>query len=314
MTERAGHKAAVWGGVLLTQLEGLVAVARRGSVTRAAQDLRLTQPALTARLRALEREAGVTLVARRPRGMRLTEAGRLLLPYAERVIETAAQASRTMARVRGGEAGLLEIGAAPSVGTYVLPGALQRFREKHDAVRISVRTGHSEEVLEMVLREQVQVGLVRALRHPDLETTPLYEDELALVVNAGHPFARAAGVSVRELGEQQLVLFDRASSYHDLTSAFIQQAGVRPREVMELDSIDAAKRMVEHSLGVALLPRTSVTEEVAAGLLAVVPITDAAPLRRQMVAIRRADAGEPSPTLAAFLDTLVTVARAKRAA
>jgi len=290
--------------MLLVQLEGFVAVAAHGNVTRAARDLGISQPALTTRVRTLEHELGVALLARGPRGVRLTDEGRALLPYAERVVGAAGEAARVVSRVRGGAAGVLDIGAAPSVGTYVLPGVLQQFRQRHPAVEINVRTGHSEEILEMVLRDRVHVGVVRALRHPNIEATPLYEDELALVVNRAHPFAGRGDIRIEEIAEQQLILFDRASSYHDLTSTFIREAGVRPRGVMELDNIDAAKKMVEHGLGVALLPRTAITEELASGVMRSVVIRDAAPLRRQIIVIRRADAGAPSPTLASFLETL----------
>ncbi|HYY53945.1 MAG TPA: LysR family transcriptional regulator [Candidatus Dormibacteraeota bacterium] len=298
-------------GVLLVQLEGFVAVASRGNVTRAARDLGISQPALTARVRTLERELGVALLARGSRGVRLTDEGRALLPYAERVVGAAGEAARAIARVRGGAAGVIDIGAAPSVGTYVLPGVLERFRTANPGVQINVRTGHSEEILDMVLRERVQVGVVRALRHPDIDAWPLYEDELALVVNLAHPFARRADVRIEDLGEQQLILFDRASSYHDLTSAFIREAGVRPRGVMELDNIDAAKKMVEHGLGVALLPRTAIADEITSGSMRTVAIRDSAPLRRQIVVIRRADAGAPSPTLASFLETLRAVTQSR---
>jgi DNA-binding transcriptional LysR family regulator len=290
--------------VLLVQLEGFVAVASRGNVTRAARDLGISQPALTARVRTLERELGVTLLTRGSRGVKLTDEGRELLPYAERVVGAAGEATRAISRVRGGGAGVIDIGAAPSVGTYVLPGVLQRFRARNPGAQINVRTGHSEEILDMVLRERVHVGVVRALRHPDIEATPLYEDELALVVNPAHPFARRPDIRIEELGEQQLILFDRASSYHDLTSAFIREAGVRPRGVMELDNIDAAKKMVEHGLGVALLPRTAIAAELEDGLMRTVAIRDSAPPRRQIVVIRRRDVGAASPTLASFLETL----------
>src|SRR5438105_5890353 len=146
--------------VLLVQLEGFVAVASRGNVTRAARDLGISQPALTARVRTLERELGVALLARGPRGVRLTDEGRALLPYAERVVGATGEAARAVSRVRGGSAGVIDIGAAPSVGTYVLPGVLRRLRERNPGVQINVRTGHSEEILDLVLRERVHVGVI----------------------------------------------------------------------------------------------------------------------------------------------------------
>jgi DNA-binding transcriptional LysR family regulator len=172
---------------------------------------------------------------------------------------------------------------------------------------VRVRTGHSEEMLDLVLREQVDVGLVRTLRHRDITSTPLYEDRLILVVEPGHPFASSGRIRLDEIAGEQLILFDRTSSYHELTSAFFRRAGVSPAGVMELDNIDAAKKMVEQGFGVALLPHTSVADELANGTLAEVTIQGAEPVRRQIVAIRRRDAGPPRGAVASFLDTFAAV-------
>jgi DNA-binding transcriptional LysR family regulator len=174
-------------------------------------------------------------------------------------------------------------------------------------VEIRVRTGHSEEILDLVLREQVDVGLVRALQHRDITSTPLYEDRLILVVDPSHPFAASGRIRLEQIVGQQLILFDRTSSYHELTSALFRQAGISPAGVMELDNIDAAKKMVEQGFGVALLPHTSVGDELEAGTLAEVSIHDAEPVRREIVAIRRKDAGPAYGTVASFLDTLAAV-------
>lgn len=290
--------------MLLSQIEAFVETARRGSVSRAADALFVTQPAATARLKALEREVGTALFVRTGRGVRLSEAGRSFLPYAQRALGAVAEGRQLLADVSRGGAGQLALGAAPAVGTYVLPAILQRFHAAYPNVQLSVRTGHSEEVLELVLREQVEVGLVRALRHPDIQSVPLYEDELVLVTTPEHRFAAQDKIAVEELGDEQLILFDRTSSYHDLTSSFFREAGVAPRGVMEVDNIDATKKMVRQGLGVALLPYTAVAEELQSGALATVPIADAPPGRRRIVAIRRRDAGRPSGYVAALLDTI----------
>jgi DNA-binding transcriptional LysR family regulator len=290
--------------VLLAQIEAFVETARRGSVSRAADALFVTQPALTARLKTLERELGTPLFVRTGRGVRLSEAGRSFLPYAQRALGAVAEGRQLLAEVSRGGAGQLALGAAPAVGTYVLPAILQRFHAAYPNVQLSVRTGHSEEVLELVLREEVEVGLVRALRHPEIQSIPLYEDELVLVTTPEHRFAAQDEVVVEELGGEQLILFDRTSSYHDLTSSFFREAGVAPRGVMEVDNIDATKKMVRQGLGVALLPYTAVAEELSSGALATVPIADATPARRQIVAVRRRDAGKPSGYVAALLDTI----------
>jgi DNA-binding transcriptional LysR family regulator len=289
--------------VLLSQISAFVEVARRRSVSRAAEALFLTQPALTARLQGLERDLGARLFARTSRGMKLTGAGEAFLPYAVRALDVLADGRMQVNALERGGAGRLAIGAAPAVGTYVLPGLLKRFAESHPRVEVRVRTGHSEEVLDLVLREQVDVGLVRALRHREIVSTPLYEDRLILVVDPGHEFASSGRIRLEAIAGEQLILFDRTSSYHELTSALFRRAGVSPAGVMELDNIDAAKKMVEQGFGVALLPHTSVVDELAAGRLAEVTIQGAEPVRRKIVAIRRRDAGPATGAVASFLDT-----------
>jgi DNA-binding transcriptional LysR family regulator len=290
--------------LLGAQLTAFVEVARQGSVSRAAENLLVSQPALTARLKRLEEELGASLFVRQPRGMRLTEAGEAYLPFAMRALDTLAEGRHVVNAYEGGGAGRLALGAAPAVSTYVLPALLKRFAVGHPRVAVSVRTGHSEEVLDLVLREQVDLGLVRALRHPEIVNTPLYEDRLVLVVEPEHRFASRRGIEVAEIGQEQVILFDRTSSYHELTSAFFRRAGVLPAGVMELDNIDAAKKMVQEGFGVALLPGTAIAGELEAGVLREVAITDAEPVRREIVAIRRRGGGRPSGSVAAFLETL----------
>jgi DNA-binding transcriptional LysR family regulator len=106
------------------------------------------------------------------------------------------------------------------------------------------------------------------------------------------------------MATEHLILFDRTSSYHELTSALFRQAGIAPRGYLEVDNIDAAKRMVEQRLGIALLPRTSVQAEIGTGRLFPVDISDMPPVKRQIVVARRRDAGEMGPAASAFLRTL----------
>jgi len=289
--------------VLLNQITAFIETARRQSVSRAAEALFISQPALTARLKGLESDLGAELFLRGPRGMRLTDAGNAFLPYAVRALETLTDGRMQVNALERGGAGRLAIGAAPAVSTYVLPALLKRFSEGYPRVSVSVRTGHSEEILDLVLREQVTLGLVRALQHPEIMSTPLYEDRLILVVEPSHPFAGESRIRMKDLAEEQLIQFDRTSSYHDLTSALFVTAGVSPAARMELDNIDAAKKMVEQGFGVALLPQTSVADELEAGTLAEVEVVDAAPVRRKIVAITRRDAGPPAGQPKAFLAT-----------
>jgi len=185
--------------MLLAQVEGFLEVARRGNVSRAAEAMFVTQPTLTARLHALERELGEPLFARTRRGMRLTDAGRAFLPYAERALRAVRDGKQALADARSASAGRLVLGAAPAVSTYVLPAILQRFAGTNPRIEVAVRTGHSEDVLQMLLREEVQLAMVRSLRHPDIESIPLYEEALVLVVPPGHPFAGRAKVGIADV-------------------------------------------------------------------------------------------------------------------
>jgi DNA-binding transcriptional LysR family regulator len=287
--------------MLFGQVECFLAVGRLGNVSRAAEEMFLTQPTLTARLKALEEELGDQLFVRTSRGMRLTEAGREFAPYAERVVGSFVEGKRHLEELRGASGGRLVLGASPGVGTYALPGLLERFTAAYPRVSVSVRTGHSKEILQMTLNEEVQLGLTRALSHPEIESLPLYEDELVLVVDPGHRFTAKGSTRLVEVGREQIILFDNDSSYFEQTQALFRDAGIRELKTMELDNIEAAKRMVEHRLGVAFLPRTAVLRSVAAGNLVLIPVQDGAEMSRSIVALKRRDVPSTG-AVAAFLE------------
>jgi DNA-binding transcriptional LysR family regulator len=294
--------------MLFAHLESFVEVARRGNVSRAAEALFLTQPAITARLKSLEKALGVELFVRTGRGMKLSDAGRAFLPYAERSISTVDEGRQLVANLQEGNVGALVIAAAPAVSTYVLPGILRSFRATHPHVRLGVKTGHTEEVLDMVLRGEAHIGIGRPIRHPDIELISVLEDEMLLVVAARHPFASRGKVSLMELAGERLVLFDRTSSYHELTSSLFRQAGIVPASTLELDNVEAAKKMVQQGLGVALLPRMALSAELKARSLRAVKLIGTAAVRRPIVALRRKDAGEPLGPVAGFLEVLEELA------
>ena len=294
-------------GIQLVQVEGFLEVARRGSVSRAAEALFITQPTLTARLHSLERELGTPLFLRTPHGMRLTDAGKAWVPYAERAVRALVDGRDALEQVMSASAGHLMVAAAPAVSTYLLPQILEKFVAAHPRVEVSVRTGHSEDVVELVLRDEVQIGLGRAIRHPDLELLPFHTEELVLVCAPDHPFTTRRSVTMAEVASEKLIMFDRTSIYYEITQAAFLSAGAKLRGLMELDSIEAAKKMVERGLGVALLPRTAVAREVEGGALRAVTMKDAPPMHNSIVAYRRRDAGAPDGIVAAFLSLLGTI-------
>lgn len=292
---------------MLPQIEAFLEVARRQNLSRAAEALFVSQPTLTARLQGLESTLGERLFIRTRRGMRLTEAGETFLPFAEHAVAALADGRERLDELRRGVAGRLVLGAPPTVSTYTLPDLLARFSAAYPKVRLAVKTGTSEEILEMVLHDQVQLGIIRSLAHQEIESVPLYTDALVLIAGPGHRLAGArTGGQARlaDLAGEVLVLFGRSSSYLEFTTATFRQAGVLTGSVLELDNIEAAKKMVERGLGVSFVPASTVAAELAAGTLTRIELVDAAPVRREIVAVRRIDAGRPSGATAVFLDML----------
>lgn len=289
---------------LYGQIECFLVVAKLGSMSRAAEEMFLTQPSLTARIAALEKEVDVQLFTRTKQGMRLTEAGREFIPYAERCVGSIEAGKQHLKEIQEGAEGHLKLGALPRVSTYTLPTLLEEFARTHPRILISVSTGHSKDILNMVLMENVQIGIARATSHPEIENIPLYDEELVLTVNPQHRFVERETVALSELRDEQLILFDRASGNYELTKSLFRNAGILEPRITELDNIEAAKRMVEHNLGIAFLPRQATLRAVAAGRLCVIMVAEVEngmKLERSIAAMRRKDV-PPSGAQAAFLE------------
>src|SRR3990170_2498890 len=157
----------------LGQLEAFSQVAAHNSFSRAAEALQLTQPSVTARIQALERELGEEIFERGGRGVRLTDAGLAFLPYVERILQTLQEGRDAVDEVRNVQLGSLRLGTALTISTYVLPKILHTFCQRYPGVDVVIRTGRSEQILSMLLADEAQVGLVRSLSHPEVETVHL---------------------------------------------------------------------------------------------------------------------------------------------
>ncbi|MBI4319533.1 MAG: LysR family transcriptional regulator [Chloroflexi bacterium] len=269
------------------QIEAFIEVAAQSNLTRAADSMCLSQPTVTARIQQLEREIGHQLFTRTKRRLSLTEAGRTLLPYAQRSLQSMRQGQEALKHLRDVDGGKITIGATPFISTYLMPILLKSFRKEYPRVHIAVRTAHSEEVLEAVLTEVVQVGLVARARHPGIEAIKLHEDELALVVHPSHRFASRSAVSIEELRGEEMVLFSSGLPYYELTQSVLVSAGTSASSTMELDTVEAAKKMVEEGIGISLLPRLVVRRELEWGTLKEVPMSDAPAVKRLVYAIYR---------------------------
>lgn len=258
----------------LAQLEAFLQVAHHRSFSRAAEALFLTQPSVTARIQSLEREIGERLFERSGRSVTLTDAGHAFIPHAQRALAAVQEGTDAIEAVRHGDIGSIRIGASSSIATYVLPGILKHFREVRPRVHVHLSTGQTEDIVEKLLAGETHVAIARLTQHPEVESLHLYNDDLALVVAPNHPFAAQGQVTIAEAGKEPFLFFERSSSYHSLIYSMFLRAGVVPVSVMELDSMEATKHMVEAGLGVAILPVVSVERGIAAGQLTRVEIRD----------------------------------------
>ena len=266
----------------IAQVETFLAVGTFGGFRRAAEALRVTQPAVSARIKALEASLGVRLFDRGPGGLRLSAAGRALRAPAEQLLHTAALARQAVHDLEPHGGGALQIAAALSICAYLLPEVLQRFRAARPRLLVTVRSGHSKEVLEMVLGGVAEIGLARSLQHPGVETVSLGDDPLVLVQHRAHRLVRGGRTRLEEVADQPLVFFDRGSSDWTLTHGLFRRAGLVPNVAIEVETIETAKRMVERGLGLAFLPHLAVARELRERSLVALTISDAEPLGRSL--------------------------------
>lgn len=292
----------------LGHLETFVAVATFGGFRRAAEALRVTQPAVSARIKALEAALGAALFERGRGPLALSPAGRALRPHAEQILRAVALGQQAVHQLRPASAGTLQIAAALSICAYLLPDVLRRFRSRSPRVLVTVRSGHSKEVLEMVLAGEAEIGLARSLQHPAVETMSLGDDPLILVQHRAHPLVAGRRAPLAAIADRPLVFFDRGSSDWTLTHGLFRRAGLVPNVTLEVETIETAKRMVERGLGLAFLPHLAVAPELRRGALVAVDLADAEPLRRSLDVIHPRHRSL-SPEALAFLDALRTVVR-----
>ena len=271
----------------IDQIKTFLAVATFGGFHRAAEGLRISQPAVSARIKALEESLGTSLFARSRSGLTLSEAGRILRPYAEELLRTASLAAQAVHELKPASAGPLQIAAAHSISVYFLPDFLKRFQRAYPRVVISIRAGHSKEVLEMVLNQEAEIGLARSLHHPEVETQSLRDDPLLLVGHPKHGPTRSRRARLEEVANWPLVFYERGSSDWTLTHGLFRRAGLVPNVALEVDTIETAKRMVDRGLGMAFLPQLAVGQELSSGKLATVKLLDAEPLGRSLDVIHR---------------------------
>lgn len=266
----------------ISQVETFLAVATFGGFHRAAEALRVSQPAVSSRIKALEESLGVMLFVRNRNTLTLSAAGRVLRPYAEQLLKTASVARQAVHELQPGSDTPLQIAAGLSISVYFLPDVLKKFQQAFPNVNISIRPGHSKEVLEMVLNEEAEIGLARSLLHPEVETISLRDDPLILVAHPTLEMAKSRRTRLEQVASWPLIFYERGSSDWTLTRSLFRHAGLVPNVALEVDTIETAKRMVERGLGLSFLPLMAVGPEMRKGELSPIKLIDAEPLHRSL--------------------------------
>ncbi|HLA82326.1 MAG TPA: LysR family transcriptional regulator [Thermoleophilia bacterium] len=252
----------------LIQLRYYVSIADALSFTKAAEMLRVSQPALSYQIRRLETELGTRLFDRGGRKIMLTPDGELFLPLAQAVLFRAEEAVRILREHLGVESGEVRVGCSPSVATYLMPRLLATFRRSHPRVKVSLSEGGDVELQRSVLEGAVDFAIVTTMGSPGtLDVTPLASEELLLALPLGHRFASRGRIALSELAHEDFVF--PADSFK-VTAQFIaacRSVGFEPRVAYQTGSFESAKGFVRQSLCLAVLPRMALHAEDNEGIV-----------------------------------------------
>ncbi|MCX5396000.1 LysR family transcriptional regulator [Streptomyces sp. NBC_00102] len=270
----------------LGALELLLSVARHGSLGRAAKELGISQPAASSRVRTMERQLGVALLDRSPRGSTLTDAGALVTDWARRIVEAAEAFDAGAQALRDRRDSRLRVAASMTIAEYLLPGWLIALRAERPGTAVSLLAGNSEQVARRLLLGEADLGFVEGLTTPDgLDGTVVAHDRLVVVVAPVHPWARRRTLlTPRELAATPLILRERGSGTRQVLDAALAGHGGLAQPLLELSSTTAVKSAAESGAGPCVLSELALGEELSARRLVPVQLTGVR-LRRQLRAV-----------------------------
>ncbi len=258
----------------LDQLRILKAIAAEGSFKRAADSLYVSQPAVSLQVQHLERQLDVPLFDRGGRRAQLTEAGRMLLSYGDRILSLCQETCRAIDDLQNLHGGTLIIGASQTTGTYLMPRMIGLFRKKYPDVAVQLHVHSTRRTAWSVANGQIDLaiigGEIPTELKEDLEIVPYAEDELALVLPMLHPLAQVGILQKEELYKLKFITLDSQSTIRKVIDQVLSKSGIDPRQLsieMELNSIEAIKNAVQAGLGAAFLSVTAIEKELQMGVI-----------------------------------------------
>lgn len=260
------------------------AVAAHLSFSRAAEELSISQPGVTFHIKALEREYGVNLFERVGRHLYLTDAGRTLSTYVQRLSLVEEEAHVALQELKGLSSGLLVVGASATIGIYLLPEVVGEFRNRHPGIKVSLRVGNKRHTIERLLRNEVDFGLVAGPVLDDaLIQEPYVDDELVVICSPAHRFAHEPVVYPGELRRETFLVREPGSGTQELVDARLRQLSIDPADSMQLGSTEAIKQAVAANLGISIASRYTVESELDSGRLCIADIPAVRMTRRLLL-------------------------------
>jgi LysR family transcriptional regulator, low CO2-responsive transcriptional regulator len=285
------------------QLETFLEVARLCSFSRAAERRFRTQPAVSSQIRALEEEVGAKLLDRSGGKVSITQSGKLFLKYAEETIEARKAVCVAIAETERIPRGELVVGANEGTCLHVLPEVFSDFKKTYPEVAVGIKRADYAKTLDSVIDNSVDFGVVSLpVNDARLTVVPIHWDELVIIAPPSHPLALMKAATIGEVASFPL-LVPKSGHTRDALENLFHERRLKPQISMELDSSELLKRFVAADVGVGFIARSNVAEDVRAGVLAVIPISDAQ-VRRDLALIFRKDKALSRAALA-FIDTAV---------
>jgi DNA-binding transcriptional LysR family regulator len=257
------------------QLEALIAIVRERGFSRAAEHLARTQPAISIAIKKLEEEVGVPLLDRGRKSIALTDAGEVMLEYAQKIVNLRVEAISSIDELRQLHHGKVAVGANESTSLYFLPNIILAYRQQHRHIKVEVYRTSSEQLSRMVKEHRLDFAILAYdPQDTQLESFPVLQDELVLIMNPKHLLAKKKKVTVQELGQETFLAHNVKSPARDRVIQFFRDHQVPLNISIELATIETIKRFVEMDLGLAIVPRMCVEEEIRTGKLVTVSIQD----------------------------------------
>jgi DNA-binding transcriptional LysR family regulator len=281
------------------------AVAQAGGISRGAERLRVSQPAVSKQLKELEDSLGVRLLERLPRGSRLTDGGRILAQYVQRMAALEEEAARAIEEFRGLKRGRLAVGASTTIGAYLLPQVFGEFHRQHPGIELQLEIANTQTIQHQLMEGLVEIGLTEGVIEAEhLDSEVFQEDELVAIAPRGHPLLKKRNVTTRELCDEPFVLREEGSGTRAVVEQALSKRGISVKPVLSLAGTEAIKRVVIAGVGIAIVSRLAIGCELQFGSLAIIPVKDLA-IRRPLH-LQRMRGKDQSPALAQFLKLLAS--------